>query len=100
MVSQGYIQYQNFPRPLFDDYNYFPKSWNLLKCFEYYLEQKELWTTPSIKEELTVSTIDMTKEILPENVKMLPPSKEDKKEEVVDEYKIKMNDEEEPEAEK
>src|SRR5688572_25521618 len=37
--------------PQCKNYDYLPKSWNLMKCFEYYLLQKEFWTTKSIEAE-------------------------------------------------
>src|SRR5687767_4699680 len=32
-------------------YNFLPSGWNLMNCFDYYLEQKEKWTTKSIEME-------------------------------------------------
>lgn len=33
-------------------YNYLPESWNLLECFNYFFDQVQIWTTPSIEAEL------------------------------------------------
>ena len=34
-----------------ESYDFLPQSWNLLKCFQYYLEQEEMWSTKSIEAE-------------------------------------------------
>ena len=65
------------PHPLTGTYDYLPDSWNLLKCFEYYLEQKELWTTESIKKELAPKNIDTFPENLPIQDELFIDSNED-----------------------
>jgi hypothetical protein len=37
--------------PKCTSFNFLPRSWNLMYCFNYYFEQKELWTTKSIEHE-------------------------------------------------
>ena len=45
-----------------NDFDFLPKTWNLMKCFEYYFHQKELWTTASIEAEWN----DVSDENIPE----------------------------------
>ena len=32
-------------------YDFLPKSWNLMECFEHYVQQEDVWSTESIKFE-------------------------------------------------
>ena len=72
-------------------YDYLPKSWNLMKCFKYFLLQKKefFWTTKSIQAELA-------------DINSIKPNEKstrtDEGQEDVEDKAIEANDNEEPEA--
>lgn len=65
------------------NYKFLPTSWNLTNCFEYFLEQKQLWTTRSIEAECTPKDdTDFEKKVSATESELFGSSSEDEEEEV------------------
>jgi hypothetical protein len=78
-------------------YELLPKSWNLLQCFKYFLEQNEKWSTKSIEAEFYSSNDINSEAKMPAKQDTSPGSDEEENEN--EEAKIKDNDESEEKTE-
>ena len=61
------------PHPLTGMWEYLPASWRLVECFDYYLNQNEMWTTPSIEAEIE----EMEHRTSSDEVELFPTSDDD-----------------------
>jgi hypothetical protein len=78
-------------------YELLPKSWNLLQCFKYFLEQNEKWSTKSIEAEFYPSNDINSEAKMPAKQETSIDSDEEENEN--EEAKIKDNDESEEKTE-
>ena len=62
-------------KPLYaKTWSFLPESWNLMKCFQYYHDQKELWYTEAIDFELKFIENKTNKKMLAQEQPLSSPA--------------------------